>query len=224
MRIRAYGRMPWATALHGAMLADHSTVAGGRAVKKQITAAATATAAATLLTAGCASTPQSPASPGASPASAGATKASTAARADSNPACTARLSAWLPAGERLEHTLLQDAGAAESDLQSVITQAGEGAQPSINGALTHSGTLASTAKHVLDHHLPPLCVPKMRAALAASMLNFEKQAGDLNNASLALSDWNDQGAERLLKAASHDITAGATGIRQATADSHNYQS
>ncbi len=56
------------------------------------------------------------------------------------------------------------------------------------------------------------------------MLNFEKQAADINNASLALSDWNDQGAERLLKAASHDVTAGANGIRQAAADSDNYQS
>jgi hypothetical protein len=190
-------------------------------VKKQITVAVTATA---LLTADCAGTPHSPASLGASPASAGATRASTAARADSNPACTAQLSAWRPAGERFEHTLLQDAGAAESDLQSLITQAEEGAQPSINAAaLTHSGTLASIAKHVLDRHLPPPCVPHMRAALTASMLNFEKQAAGLNNASLALSDWNDQGAERSLKTASHDITAGATGIRQATADYNNYQ-
>jgi hypothetical protein len=138
--------------------------------------------------------------------------------------CTAQLSAWRPAGERFEHTLLLDAGAAESGLQSLLTQAGEGAQPSTNEALTRSGTLASIAKHVLDHHLPPPCVPHMRAALTASMLNFEKQVADINNASLALNDWNGQGAERLLKAASHDITAGANGIRQATADSNNYQS
>ena len=188
--------------------------AGGQAVKKQITAAAAATAAATLLTAGCASTPHSPASPGDSPVPTGAAKASTAARTDSNPACTAQVSAWRPAGERFEHTLLHDAGTAEADLQSFLTQAKEGAQPSINKALTHSGTLASVARQVLDHHLPPSCVPQMRAALTASMLNFEKQAADMNNASLALSDWNDQGAERLLKAASHDITLGANGIRR----------
>lgn len=220
--MRAYGRMRWAIASHGAVLGGHSTAAGGQAVKKQITAAATAAAAASLLGAGCASTQHSPASPRGSPAPAGATKASTAARADSNPACTAQLSAWRPAGERFEHTLLHDTGAAESDLQSLITQAEEGAQPSITAALTHSGTLASTAKQVLDHHLPPSCVPHMRAALTAAMLNFEKQAADMNNAGLALTDWNDQGAERLLKAARHDITAGATGIRQATADADNY--
>jgi len=193
-------------------------------VKKQITAAAIATAAATLLTAGCASTPHAPASPRASPAPASASKVSTAARADSNPACTAQLSSWRPTGERFEDTLLHNAGAAESDLQSLITQAGEGAQPSISAALTPSGTLARIATQVLDHHLPPSCVPHLRAALTASMLNFEKQAADINNASLALSDWNDQGAERLLKAASHDVTAGANGIRQAAADSDNYQS
>ena len=51
-----------------------------------------------------------------------------------------------------------------------------------------------------------------------------EQAADMNNASLALNDWNAQGAERLLKTASHDITAGTTGISQATADSNNYQS
>ena len=64
----------------------------------------------------------------------------------------------------------------------------------------------------------------MRAALTAAMLSFGKQATDMNNASLALNDWNAQGAERLLKTASHDITAGTTGISQATADSNNYQS
>lgn len=45
----------------------------------------------------------------------------------------------------------------------------------------------------------------------------------MNNASLGLSDWNAQGAERLLKAASHDITAGATGISQATAGLNTHQ-
>lgn len=191
-------------------------------MKKQTTAAATA--ALTLLIAGCASTQHSPASPGASPAPAGATKASTAARADGNPACMAQLAAWRPAGERFEHTLLQDAGAAEADLRSLLTQAEEGAQPSINAAITLSGRLAGIAKHVLGHHLPPPCVPHMRAALTASMLNFGKQAADMNNASLALIDWNAQGAERLLKAASHDIAASASGIRQASADSNNYKS
>ena len=94
----------------------------------------------------------------------------------------------------------------------------------MNAALTHSGTLAAVAKQVLDQHLPPACVPQIRGAVTAALLNFEKQAADINNASLALSDWNDQGAERLLKAASHNITAGASGVRQATADSHNYPS
>jgi hypothetical protein len=178
--------MRWATASHGAVLAGHSNGRGTCGEKADHRCGHSNA----LLTAGCAGTPHSPASLGASPASAGATRASTAARADSNPACTAQLSAWRPAGERFEHTLLQDAGAAESDLQSLITQAEEGAQPSINAAaLTHSGTLASIAKHVLDRHLPPPCVPHMRAALTASMLNFEKQAAGLNNASLALSDW-----------------------------------
>ena len=55
------------------------------------------------------------------------------------------------------------------------------------------------------------------------MLNLEKQAPDVNNASLALSDWNAQAAQRLLKAASHVITAGTTGINQATAEANNYQ-
>lgn len=190
-------------------------------MKKQTTAAATA--ALTLLIAGCAST-HSPVSPGASPAPAGAAKASTAARADGSPACMAQLAAWRPAGERFEHKLLQDAGAAEADLRSLLTQVQEGAQPSINAASTLSGTLASIAKHVLDHHLPPPCVPHMRAALTAALPNFEKQAADMNNASLALIDWNAQGAERLLKAASHDITVGVSGTRQATADSNNYKS
>jgi hypothetical protein len=188
-------------------------------VNKQITVAATAVA--TLLAAGCASQ-HSPASPEASSVPTGATGASTAARAASNPACAAQLSAWRPTGEGFDRKLLRDAGAAESDLQSLITQAEEGAQPSINAALADSGALASAAKQMLDHHLPPSCVPHMRAALTAALVNFEKQAADLNNASLALSDWNTQGAERLLKAASHDVTAGASGIRQATADLSNY--
>jgi hypothetical protein len=189
------------------------------AVKNQIIAAATAAVA--VLAAGCAGTQGPPASPQASPGSAGATEAGAATRAASSPACKARLSAWRPAGERVEHTLLHDAGAARSDLQALITQANEGVQPSISAALTDSGTLASTARQMLDRHLPPSCVPHLRAALTASMLNFEKQATDLNNASLALSDWNSQEAERLLKSASHDITAGATDISQATADSNN---
>jgi hypothetical protein len=215
--------MRWAAAPRGAVLGAQSTAAGGRAVKKQITAAATAAATATLLAAGCASTQHPAASSRASPTPAGATEASTAARASSNPACKAKLSAWRPEGERFERTLLHNAGAAESDLQSIITQMEEGAQPGVGAALTGSGTLASAAKQMLDHHLPPSCVPHMRAGLIRSMLDFEKQAADVTNASLALSDWNAQGAERLLKAASHDITAGATGIRQATADSDSYQ-
>ena len=186
-------------------------------MNKQITAAAMA--AATLLATGCASH-----HPPASPGPAGATKASTAAHAAGNPACMAQLSAWRPAGERFDRTLLRDAGAAESDLQSLITQVGQGAQPSIGAALTDTGTLASAAEQMLDRHLPPSCVPHMRAALTAAMLSFGKQATDMNNASLALNDWNAQGAERLLKTASHDITAGTTGISQATADSNNYQS
>lgn len=193
-------------------------------MKKHITAAATAAAAVTALAAGCTSTQHPPASPQASPAAAGAAGASTAARAASNnPACEAHLSAWRPTGERFERILRHDAGAAESDLQSLITQTEEGAQPSIGAALTNSGTLADTARQMLEHHLPPSCVPHMRAALTASMLNFEKQAADMNNASLALSDWNAEGAKRLLKAASHDITTGTAGISQATADLNNYQ-
>jgi hypothetical protein len=215
--------MRWATAPHGAVLGAQSTAAEGPAVKKQITAAATAAAAATLLAAGCASIQHPAARSRASPTPAGATETSTAARAASNPACKAKLSAWRPEGERFEHTLLQDAGAAESDLQSIITQAAQGAQPGVGAALTNSGTLASAAKQMLDHHLPPSCVPHMRVGLIASMLDFEKQAPDVNNASLSLNDWNAQGAERLLKAASHDITAGVAGIRQATADSNSYQ-
>ena len=64
----------------------------GQSVKKQIAAAAAATA----LAAGCASAQHPP--------------ASTGARADSNHACKTQLSAWRPAGERFEHTLLHEAG------------------------------------------------------------------------------------------------------------------
>jgi hypothetical protein len=207
----------WVTASRGAVVGSHSIAAGGQAVNKQITAAAMA--AATLLAAGCANQ-----HPPASPAPAGAAKASIAAHAASNPACMAQLSAWRPTGERFDRALLRDAGAIETDLRSLISQVAQGAQPSISAALTDSGTLASAAKQMLGDHLPPSCVPHMRAALTAAMLSFEKQATDMNNASLALTDWNAQGAERLLKAASHDITAGTTGIGQATADSGSYQS
>jgi hypothetical protein len=191
-------------------------------VKNHITAAVAAAATVTLLTANCASTQHSAASSGPSPTPAGASEASTATRAASNPACKAQLSAWRPEGERFEHTLLHDGGVVESDLHSIIRQADEGAQPSVGAALTDSGTLAIAAKQMLDHHLPPSCVPHMRADLIASMLDFGKQAAEVTNASLALSDWDARGAERLLKAASHDITAGAAGIRQATADANSY--
>jgi hypothetical protein len=72
------------------------------------------------------------------------------------------------------------------------------------------------------HHLPPSCAPHLRAALTAAARNIEKQAAEVNNASLALNDWNAQGAERLLTAATHDITTGATGISQAIADANNH--
>jgi hypothetical protein len=55
--------------------------------------------------------------------------------------------------------LLHDAGPAESDLRSLLSQAGEGAQPSASAALTDSGTLAGAAGQMLDHDLPPSCVP-----------------------------------------------------------------
>jgi hypothetical protein len=191
-------------------------------VKKHFTAAAAA--AATLLAAGCASTHHPAGSSPPSPAPAGAgQQASTAAGAASNPACQAQLSAWRPAGDRWEHTLLHDAATAASDLQSIVTQAQQGAQPSISAALTDSQTLASTAKHTLRHHLPPPCVPHLRTELTAALLDFEKQEAAVGTADLALNDWNAHGAEQLLKTASHDITAGATGINQATATANSYQ-
>jgi hypothetical protein len=126
-------------------------------------------------------------------------------------------------GRTFEHTLLHEAGAAQADLRSLITQTEEGAQPSASAALTDSRTLTSTAGQMLGHHLPPSCVPHLRAALTGSLHNFERQAAGVSNASLALSDWNAQGAERLLKAASHDITADESGISQAIADFNNHQ-
>jgi hypothetical protein len=197
------------------------TTAKGQAVKKHFTAAAAA--AATLLAAGCASTHHPAGSSLPFPSPAGASQASTVASAAINPACQAQLSAWQPAGERFEHMLLHDAAAAASDLQSIVAQAQQGAQPSVSAALTDSETLARTAKQMLHHHLPPSCVPHMRTELTAAMLDFEKQAADVGTADLALNDWNAHGAEQLLKAASHDITAGATGINQATATSNSYQ-
>jgi hypothetical protein len=188
-------------------------------VKEQITAAA----AATLLAVGCASTQHHEGSSLPSPSPAGASEAGTVTGAARNPACEAKLSAWRPAAERFEHTLMHDAGTAESDLQSIITQAEEGAQPSVSAALTDSATLASAAKQMLDHHLPPSCVPHMRADLTGSMLDFEKQVVDVDNGGLALDDWNAQGAERLLKAATHDITTGESGLSRTTADANSYQ-
>jgi hypothetical protein len=124
---------------------------------------------------------------------------------------------------RYMRALGHEAGVAESGLRSLITQAREGAQPSASAALSGSQALASTARQVAGNHRPPSCVPHLRADLTTSMLDFEKQAADVGNASLALSDWNVQGAERLLEAASHDIKAGINGIRQATAEVNSYQ-
>jgi hypothetical protein len=184
---------------------------------------AAAAAAVTLLAAGCASTQYHAVGSPPSPSPTAASSASTVARGASNPACEAQLSAWRPAGMRYEHVLMHDADVAESDLRSLITQAGEGAQPSGSAALTGSQALASTAQQVARNHLPPSCVPHLRADLTASMLDFEKQAVDVGNASLALADWNLQGAEPLLKAASHDIKAGTYGISRATAEFNSYQ-